>query len=206
MIWSDIRAAVIDYAARGDITASKVSSFLPFAEERIFIGDDQTRGLRTQEMLVGPVTQTVNSALPSRLLSIERVAAIVGSRDRELEYLPSAPIAPYEDVAGEASWYTVRGRTLVVGPSFTETCEIIYYAQPASPSAESDENAIMRLYPRLYLYSLLVEVGVWLKSAEVIAQYLPMFRSAMEATRFSDTEARRGSVPLRIVSDGVVRA
>lgn len=205
MIYSAIRSAVIDYAARGDITNAKVASFLPFAEERIFVGDPETPGLRTQEMMVGPVAQTINSALPSALLSLERVVAIVGGRDRELEYLPSAPVAPYEDVAGSPAWYTVRGRNLVVGPTFTETVQIIYYAQPASPSADADENAIMRLYPRVYLYSLLVEAAMWLKDAELLAQYLPLFRSAMQGAAFADQQSRRGNAPIRIVADGTVR-
>lgn len=205
MIWSAIRSAVVDYAARGDITDAKVAAFLPFAEERIFVGDPETPGLRTQEMMVGPVAQTVNAALPSALLELERVVAIVGSRDRELEYRAAAPIAPYEDVAGSPSYYSVRGRNLVVGPTFTETAQIIYYAQPASPSAPSDENAIMRLYPRTYLYSLLVESAVWLKDPELLAQYLPLFRSAMQAAAYADQQSRRGNAPIRIVSDGVVR-
>jgi hypothetical protein len=206
-----IKDAVKEFANRGDITDALILSWLPLVEQRIYYGtDDREPGLRVQSMLAAPapLAFTVagsSAALPADLVSIERLTFLQGGRAIPLDYVPSAPLAPLESNAGTPTWYTVRGNSVYIGPSFDGNLTLLYYKRLVTPSTNSDENALMLRFPTLYVYGLLREVGVWMRDAEFIALYEPMFSSAMKAARQSDEEARRGDTPLVIRSDSMVR-
>lgn len=203
MNWLQLRNMVSSFASRGDLSAEVQAMLLPLAEERIYSGlvggGKRIDGLRLQVMLdsVNPFTA---GALPTGSLAIERLSHLSGARWVPLEYRTSDQLSGAELQAGGIASYTVRGGAVVVGPNVAGDLWLLHYVRPPAPALDADENVVMAACPRVYLYAMLAEVANWLRSAEMLAQYQGMLVDALQAAQGADDDARRGSVPMRIVS------
>ena len=198
MNWGALKTSVSDWASRGDITTSLLGTFLTLTEERIYNGTANKPGLRVQSMLATDGA-FVPGALPAGFLQAERVCRLTGGLKVPLEYRSSDRQALDESVGGAPQTFSIRGNSLILGSTATDTLELLYFAKLATPSADADENAIMLAYPAIYLYGMLIEVATWLRDDQMLAQMTAMFGDAVANAQASDDRARRGNGPLRMV-------
>lgn len=208
MNWGELKAAVIDYANRGDVTASLLTTMLGIAEQRIYngasFGGRDVQGLRLMPMLTTVSAQPVG-ALPADFLGAHRVARLLNDRPITLEYRGPVKFADLEGLAVPADYYTIRGNSLLVAGSETSTVQLLYFARPVKPVADNDANIVMTNADAVYLYGLLWEVANWLRDPERVAQYAGLFIDAMVATQKADEDRVSDGGPLVITSSMRVR-
>ena len=208
MNWSEIKAAVIEYSNRGDLSPTLLATMLGIVEQRIYngtsFGGREVPGLRLMSMLTTVESQPVG-ALPADFLGAHRVARMSGMRPVVLEYRGPVPFSKLEGLGVAADYYTVRGGSLVVGGNVTDTVQLIYFARPVTPTADSETNALLSDSSAVYLYGLLWEAASWLRDAERLAQYAAMFLDAMQATQKANDDKVSDGGPLVITSDLGVR-
>lgn len=207
MNWGQLKAAVAAWSNRTDLTADAtiLPLMLEMAEQQIYQGSRGRPGLRLQSMLT-TVDHFTPGGLPATLLQIERVSLLSGGYRKTLDHVGADQIAVMEGQAGAPEVYSVRGSSLIVAPGGATPVQLLYYARPALMVADSDTHSILDTFPGIYLYSMLAEVGNWLKSPEMVAQYRPLFDEAIEGARAQDERMRRGSsAPITIKSNMGVR-
>ena len=208
MNWGLLKAAVVDYINRGDITPALMSRMLPIAEQRIFDGTSYTgqvvEGLRLMSMLteIDPFTVGV---LPADFLGAHRVARVSGGRVVQLQYLGPQNFAKLEGQASQSDFYTVRGSTLILAGLQSTQVELLYFARPVSPIADADTNAVMTRAQAVYLYSMLWEVANWLRDKDRAGQYASLFMDAMVSAQKADDSRVSDGGPLVITADLGVR-
>jgi hypothetical protein len=206
MNFGQLKTAVADYVNRGDVTpaSSLMTTWLELAEQRIYNGTNRIPGLRLSGMLTTVAAQPLDAALPTNLLSIERVSVMRNGRKVPLEFRVSDWLSPLEGAAGLVMYYTVRGGRIVVGASSPITAELLYYARPVTPVADASTNVVLDTLPAVYLWAMVMEAAAWLRDSELLATATPLWADAMEAARNAD-DAARFSGPLAIASDPGVR-
>lgn len=202
MNWLALRNLVISYAARGDVDAALLNTLLPLAEDRIYNGMT-VQGRRISGLRLEPMIASVNpftiGALPAGSLGVARLSAQIGSRWVPMEFRTPTDISMWEGITGNTRIYSMRAGAVVVGSATGNTYWLHHFARPASPAADGDENIVMQLYPRVYHYALLAEIGNWLRSAELLAQHQGNLIDAMQSAQDADDEAKWGAGPLRTI-------
>ena len=207
MNYAALKAAVAGWANRTDLTA-QMPTFLSLAEQRVWFGDPaaQVDPLRALQMLTS-VTLTPAAgqvALPADFLDVERVAALGadGASKTTLTPRSSAALARFEMVDSAPMYFAVRSGVLVLGPRFSNSVELLYYARPATPTADADENWLMAAAPGVYLYGMLTEVALYLRDDELLASARDLYRGAVAAVqRASDQQQDGGMTSLAIIAD-----
>lgn len=208
MNWGELKAAVVEYSNRGDLTPALLTTMLGIAEQRIYngtsIGGREVQGLRLMSMLTTVGAQPVGT-LPTNFLGAHRVARLDGTRPTVLEYRGPVSFARIEGLGTPADYYTIRGNSLVVAGTETTTVQLLYFAKPARPTIDADMNVVMSAADSVYLYGLLLEVANWLRDSERMAQYAGLFMDAMISTQKADEDKTTDGGPLVITSQMVVR-
>jgi hypothetical protein len=196
-------AAVSDWSARNDLSAPLLTSFLSLAEQRIFIGSAEVEPVRHYRMLTTTtLTPSGSSApLPSDFLDAERATVTEGGRVVEVEYRSPARMAQHEGQASPARFFRLQGSSLVFAPTPAGSVELLYYARPATPVADADENWIMRDASGVYLFAMLVEVGLYLRDEALVAEHSARYVAAAGALQRAGDRTQSGSMSsLRITT------
>lgn len=205
MNYGQLKSNIAAWINRSDLT-DVIPTFITLAEDRIYLGspDIDTEPLRVGEML------TVNPAfsgttLPSTWLELKRVSWFLsGDIKYPLEFLPLEKIGPYEGISGRPQYFSIRGDTIVYGPTFSNTVELVYYARPSAMSADSDQNSVLAAAPSVYLQASLMEAAIYLKDDEAALRHAKAFANALKAYQKQDDGNARSGATLRIRSDSRV--
>jgi hypothetical protein len=182
-----LTAAVKNWLARADLD-SVIPDFITLAESRI------NRDLKVRQMLttVGLTASSREFTLPADIVSIVRVSASVGGRDKILE--PLASVANINATDGLAWGYVVEGSVgKVVGGTGSEDITLSYYAK--IPAVATSANWLITNYPDVYLYATLLEASPYLGSDGRIGTWAQGYQSAIESLNRMDSESRFGGAP-----------
>lgn len=204
MNYGELKTAVAGWINRSDLTAV-VPTFITLAEDRIFWGNDAPE-FATAPLRVGAMLTTVNpfsgTSLPSDWTELKRVSWILsGSIKYPLDFCPIEKIGPYEGISGRPQFYSLKGDTIVYGPTFTNDVEIIYYAKPAAMSGDSDTNFLLTDAPSVYLQAALLEAAIYLKDNDATMRHAKAFANALNAYQSQDDGNMHSGSTLRIKSD-----
>lgn len=202
MNYGQLKAAVSAWTNRTNLTAL-MPTFLELTEQRIYNGSRingrDTPALRTSDMLT--VVNPFAGTLPTDWLEIKRLSWFSGTKKVALDYLPLERLSQMESMSGEPAYYSIRGGTVVYGPTFTNTVELIYYARPATPVADGDANILLTNASAIYLQGMLIEAGIYLRDPEMIAGALGEFRSAIIALQDDDDADQHSGAQMRMTPD-----
>lgn len=201
MNFGQLKTYIASWMNRNDLTAV-IPTFIELAEDRIFLGspDLDTQPLRVGEMLV--TNSAFTNPLPSTWLELKRVSWFLdGTVKYPLEFLPLERIGMYEGIGGRPQYYSINGDTLVFGPTFSNTVEVVYYARPAAMSADSDQNFLLANSPSVYLQACLMEAAIYLKDDASATRYATAFKNAIRAYQQQDDGNMHSGATLRIKSD-----
>ena len=179
MNYGDLKAAVAAYAHRTDL-AALYDTFLALAEERIYTGEANSPKVRAAVM-----RQTLSlpdGTRPAGFLEAVKVAPDA-QPDRPLEY------RPMEYMPSPCRAFSWDGATLVLSSDQSFPVDMTFYARLTTPVADSDTNWILTNHPRVYLFALLVEVGMWSKDDALAAQAAANFISAATALNSQERAA-----------------
>lgn len=207
MNYATLKTAVAGWANRTDL-AAQLPAFLALAEQRIFFGEPaaQIAPLRVLPMLTAATLTPVSGAvaLPADFLDVERVAALPADGNSKTPLTPRSPagMGRFELTDGAPQFFAVRNGSLVFGPRFAHPVELLYYARPATPSADSDENWLMSQAPGVYLYGMLIEVALYLRDEGLGLAARDLYRNALAGVQYaSDQQQAGGMTSLAIMAD-----
>ena len=201
MNYGQLKAAVIQYAKRSDITAL-FPTFLELAEQRIYWGaqEGDVPPLRLSSML-----KTVNpagSTLPSDFVEMKRICAVMGpTLKKALDFKPVENMGEQEGASGSPTFYSLQGNTITYSPTFSQDVEMIYYGTFTTPVSDADTNWLLTNASSIYLNALLIEVATWAYDDQLLAKATARFASAMNSLQAQDDGNKHSGAQLRIMQD-----
>lgn len=201
--YSDLKASVASWANRTDL-ASQIPDFVAWAHEEI------GRRLRAP-VLYTRADVSVNAetvAAPTDFLAAKQFYLDLTPR-RTLRLTDAGTLIEMTSnlVAGDyPTHFAVEGAsTLAFAPLFSgsATGKLLYYAAPATLSADSDTNVVLAKYPFLYLYGSLEALFRYLADDSNTDRYGNLFGALIDSINAEEAkDAFRG--PLQGAPSGAV--
>lgn len=201
MNWGQLKAAVIEYTKRSDISAL-FPTFLELAEQRIYWGatEGDVPPLRLSSMM-----KTVNPAattLPADFVEMKRVCAVMSpTLKKPLDFKPVESMGEQETASGSPTFYSLQGNSIIYSPTFSQPVELIYYSKFTTPSADSDTNWLLDNASSVYLFAVMVEVAMWSMDDAMLTKAIGRFSSAINALQAQDDGNKHSGAQLRIMQD-----
>lgn len=181
--YGTLKTAIATRLSRSNMTAL-IPDFVTVAHFKMMRGDrgNQMPALRIDDMLT-EASLTLSSgsvALPSGYL--ERKSLYINDTNETTPRF--MPVARFNRLgsktqSGVPQFYTIKGSTLVVAPTSSDTVKFYYYAEIDQPSADSDTNAIFTKAPHAYLYGALAEAYDHIRQMDRAQYYRQQFVSAV---------------------------
>ena len=201
MNWGQLKAAVVAYTKRSDIT-SLLPTFLELAEQRIYWGAEEgdVPPLRLSNML-----KTVNpagSTLPTDFVEMKRICAVMSpTLKKPLDFKPVENMGEQETATGSPTFYSLLGNTILYSPTFSQPVEMIYYGTFTTPVNDADTNWLLTNASSIYLNALLIEVAMWAMDDQLLAKAIARFSSSMNSLQSQDDGNKHSGAQLRIMQD-----
>jgi hypothetical protein len=191
--YTDLQAAVGNWLARGDLTAT-IPDFITLFEA---VANRRLR-LRQQEITASLTPVNGVATIPADYLSWRRVTW-TGSRPRELEYAhPSYLHALYPTLpAGSPYLFTIEGSNLTVGPS-DNTALTFDYFQKLPALASNATNWLLTTAPDIYLFGALAEAHGFVKDPDSLALWGSRRDAIFDELEKLDTKTR-GPSAIRVM-------
>jgi hypothetical protein len=212
-----LRATIIDWVARTDLTDEKIDLFIDAAELEIIHGvyDESGRvvipGLRCRRMEVRNSAFAITGEytdLPVGFLGFRSVKTNE-SPERTLDYVtPLVFNSTNLSMAtfAESNAYTIEGNQLRLttnaGPS--NSLEIVYYQQPPNV-VTTTTNWILEQYPLVYLYGALRHLGIYTGMDARLGLFQSAFMSSLAAIHAQEKATNYSGSSLQMQSVGVTR-
>lgn len=201
--YATLKTALANWSERSDLT-DLLPDFVNYAHQEI------GRTLRANvNLLTADVTISGESAaVPTRFRAMKRL--YYDTTPRRLVKMTSpegrADITAEFATSTYATHASVEGSLLFFGPvpSGGGTLKTLYYSTPATLSADADTNAVLTLYPFMYLYGALAELFRYIEDDAKADRYENRFRGLIKDTNQSEAaDAVSGPLQGR-ASGGVV--
>jgi len=203
--YADLKAAVIRFAGRDDLTDS-LDDFILLTEESMY--SNEVAPLRLRGLEASTTLQTVagtNSvAMPADYLEVRSIALNSGGVEREMFYNSPSAI-PKKAGSGIPVYFTVEGSNLIfdVTPDAVYDIEFSYYGKATALSSSNQTNFVLTNHPSIYLSGCLSFLNDYTGEDEKSEyQFGKMIRAIKGAIRndnsgrYPNAQARvRGSTP-----------
>jgi hypothetical protein len=182
--YTDLQTAVQDFGNRIDSSvAARTADFIRLGEDRIWYTNEN--GVVRSQWGMVKTTLTIPAglnyvALPADWMQFKRITlpnvpALDGSNANVVEYMSPDLL---EDLTppGNANAYSIEGGLLLYGlPQASGgaaqplTCR--YYAHPGNLSTTVPNTWLLTKVPSIYLYAALIEMAIYVKKSDKIAEY-----------------------------------
>lgn len=136
--------------------------------------------------------------LPTDFMEAESLYIETGGTRIRLTPTTEGAQAVHWDSSGIPATYAIHDGeiTLMPVPDSSYTLTLRYYARLDQPSADSDENDIMALYPGLYLYGAATHAAIWASDTERMQTANAAYGETAKAAKRSDKRRRMGGGPM----------
>ena len=184
---------IAQYAHRADLD-DFLGGFVQLAENRIY------RELSAPEMgdTFSFTSTDAVTDLPGDFIRLRELSVVSGSAGGTyaLNGVGRHAIARLRRTTGSPTAYSIQGRTIEMQPGGAgQDYEMFYIAKPA-PLFFVSTNAVLTVYPSLFLYASLIELGAWTQDLE-IASNATINYDRLLAQAVNDAEALRwGEAPM----------
>lgn len=189
--------AVADYLGRDDLT-ERIPTFIALAEKRM----NRELRLRLMERRAETEVQAMQSAVPlpwrrqagnwDVFLEMRDLAFMdEGGRTENLHYLPPDTYAQRRE-AGRVREYTIIGRDLFLlpAPDGPGRLHLTYYAEIEPLGEKQPDNAVLLMFPDLYLYGALVESGPFTRGSAPLEMWTQYYSAARQKAEANEQRAR----------------
>ena len=192
--YGELKTAIADFLNRDDMTAI-IPTFVALAEAQIARDLDHWQQERR-------VTTTLNERfenLPTDWLKTVNMYLNDGS---PIKYASVAEIARQKvlsnDTAGKPRLYTINSGQIEFYPAPDEgyTLTMVYRARIPAFSEDTDYNWLLREYPDVYLYAILMQSAPYLQEDQRVATWAQLYSAAVANMNKDDAEARYSGGPL----------
>jgi hypothetical protein len=208
--YTELLAEVRKYAKRSGLTDG--DRYVMLAEERIKYGHGDmgdpyfTEPVRISEMIENGTLEVdqgdTYATLPPGFLEFADTPYVDASSDYEMQ-----PVSMSNRAMRGASFpscfqeYIIIGDRMKFTSAATEDYSVpISYYKLTALSDSNPTNALLTARPSIYLYGTLLEVDIFLRSAELAAEHFRQFRAAVHGSRRFE-ENRRLTGPLIVRPD-----
>ena len=206
--YNDLAAAIKVWAARSDsVFSNQIETFVGMHEDRMYNGSGsgpsdplQCDALAAREMET-TATVVITAGTGTMPNSISSVRTIRRSGDKVgLDYMTPRQFALFDANAtsGNPGYWTVENLNLKITPSYTGNILVNYFASFAAISVNTQSNALLTAYPRLYLTGCLFEAFSFLQDVELAMGHFARYRALVSGINQSANSARFGGGPLKI--------
>jgi hypothetical protein len=181
---------------------STLDLIIGLAEERVYVGDDETAGLRssTMEAPLSVVLSNNTADLPADLLELKEVY-FAGKSPLEIVPLDRLRRLSADGYGGgEAKYCAQDGDSLVFWPEASGTVIGSYYAKPealADVDPWSDATTFAR-YPQLFVFASLIEAMPFLGMESRTANWDARYRMALKGAQHNERMRVYGGGRLRV--------
>ena len=189
MNWGQIKDAVRSYAHRTDITDALMSTFVELAEQRIYMGEQNTPKLRCDAMLCK--AQMYYGTRPSDFLEAKKIYPL-DCPDKPLNFAPNG-LMP-----GACNSFSWEGQELVLSKDQAFPVEMLFYSRFMPLVNDDDCNWLSDHAPAIYLSAIGVEVGDWMRDPEFAASQASKYTSSCASLVSSDRASAISGSPLTI--------
>lgn len=205
--YAELKTAIANWLHRSDLT-SYLDDFVTLAEARMNYGSGVNVGdplytppLRLRQMeakTTVTISAQYNQVLPSGFLE-PRSLVLTTSAGRKAPLSFLSPVQMDTEYSGaetgQPKAYAIVGNYIRVGktPDASYSAELIYYAKLGPLS--SSLNDTFTAAPNLYLFSSLIEAGIFLSHGKT-QDWAAAFRSAAISMQNQDRAARWAGGPL----------
>jgi len=148
MNYGDLKAALVAYSKRSDITDALADSFLALAEQRIYFGEVNIPALRISAMREQVTLSTATR--PADFLEAIKITP-QDSPEQPIYYRPMA------EMPTQYNAFSWDGDQLVLSTDEGFPVDLTYYKRLATPALDADTNAILTVEPNIYLASMMIE-------------------------------------------------
>ena len=196
MNYSELKAAVSDWAHRSNIADATVDLFIDLAEAEF---NNRLRCVE-QETVANLVCSSRFTALPSGFLEMRAV-------EFEDAYLTPIPydtpeylaIRSSSQVTGDPRAYSLRGTDIELFPAPTTntTIGLTYFTKIVALSDANTTNWLIDAHPNMYLLETLRQMCVWSKDDAGATRYANQLQGYWGALKAADKAKRYGG-PLRV--------
>ena len=195
--YTDLKAAVADWAHRSNVSTSTIDTFIDLAESEF---NNRLRCVE-QETVAALACTTKYTDLPSDFLEM-RVVEYDGSILKNVAYATPEYMAWLRATytSGDPVAYsTVDGFGADVSPFETGEVEVIltYYAKITALSDSNTTNWLLTSHPNMYLYECLRQMSIYTKDDASVARYATLMQGYYSGLQASDNGKRFGG-PLTI--------
>jgi hypothetical protein len=203
-----LKTEVANWLNRADLTA-QIPSFIELAR----VGFNTDADFRTREMTLRK-TATLSAgdyriALPTGWLDAINIQ-VTGANgvSKKLEYVTPGDMdnARATQSMGYVistdtvpKYYNIMGSELEVTPTPGADCtfEMLYYAEIAAFSADSDTNWLLTKHPGAYLYGALMHAAPYVDDDARVQTWMAGYTAAVEGVKASDKRAMTSGGPLK---------
>jgi len=173
--YSDLKAAIADFIARGDLT-SVIPDFIHLAEARL------GRAVRALEMQATATTALASGAAAVPVDYQEWISCRwVGTRTQDLAYVePDCPEWRFRyRPNGDPQMFTIIAGNIEVRPSAAGDVKLYYYKTLISDalSDSNPDNWLLTKCPDMYLYTSIAEFHLYMKDDQRAAQFLVLAKA-----------------------------
>jgi len=185
MNYGELKAAVVAYSKRDDLT-SIFPTLLELAENRIYYGETTAPKVRIPAMR-STVTLADGTRPTGYLEAIKLKSAT--------PYGISANFVPLSQIESASNSYSVDGDTFVLSTDLGFPLDLTYYGKLGALVDDTDTNELLTEHARVYLASMMIEVGLWTiddaMTARAVASYTSAANSVNSAYRAQDISGSR---------------
>ena len=189
--------AVADYLGRDDMT-DRIPTFIALAEKRM----NRELRLRLMERRSEAEVLALQSAVPlpwrrqagnwDVFLEMRDLTFMdEGGRTENLRYLPPDTYGQRRE-AGRVREYTIIGRDLFLlpAPDGPGRLYLTYYAEIEPLGEKQPDNAVLLMFPDLYLYGALVESGPFTRGSAPLDMWTQYYSAARQKAEANEQRAR----------------
>lgn len=200
--FAGLKAALLDYLVRSDLSASVQNDLFTLAEARIWYGAEgqfPSPPLRARQMQSRGAL-TVNEKYESLASDYLDTILVLLSTDpiTKLQYLSNNEFNErwVSSQTAKPLAYTIIGSQIAFGPTpdTTYSGEHWYYAKPTALSADGDTNWLISASPGVYLYAALLEAQPYLKNPDELPIWHQAYLSAVGGMNAASKSSLLGGV------------
>ena len=180
--YGELKTAVVNWAKRQELEATRVPEFIELAENRIF-NELDTTDIETEATITIDQREV---ALPSDFLEQRRHYIDVTEPVQRVTYAQPEWLWTYDsgwkDSAAFPRYYTIEAGNLVFSPQpdSSYTGKWLYLARLPRLADDADTNTILENHTGLYLYGSLIECFSYLGNDPRVVTWAEFFKDAME--------------------------
>lgn len=215
MTYTELKAAIAEWAHRANIPAATIDLFIDLAEAEFNI---RLRCVE-QETVAALACSSKFTDLPSDFLEM-RLVEYNGTKLKNLSYATPEYIAEWrnKEPSGDPLAYSIRGTSIELIPApgaddpavdgfgsdvspFEEgevSLILTYWAEVPALSDASPTNWLLSAHPNMYLYECLRQLSVYTRDDSSVQRYASLMQGYYQAMKSSDRSKRWGGASMRV--------